>query len=486
MSEKYRQVRVLGRGASGHVWLADGPQGRVALKVAHQPGQLRREITALRRVHHPSVARLLDADPDGDWLAMEYASRGTAAEWAPGHPLGTLVEFTARAAEGLAALHAAGLVHGDVKPGNVLVAEDHTPRLIDLGSATVDRAVGATAATPGYAAPERLRSAAASIATDLWGLGALLYTLLTNRAPFANSGRGDAPPDPNTTLWAPLTTLPEPVSSTRPGLPGGLDDLVLHLMAHHAEARPASASLVAIELRSSLLSASRPPLVGMDRERDQLRRALVDTLGGGRSMVVLHGPAGSGRGALIRELTRSAQRERLRVLPPGSEDAVLGEPAGGEPFLLALDAGATGSDAMLLRLLSAPAAGLILVRSDRPMPALTRRGARHLSMSVLTLDDIALILESCGHARHRRETVLRQSSGLPAAIQWILNPVPTPSLPPMAQKVMEYLRAGTLTVPSLSQRLDMPEHQVLDIVEPMIDRGLVAASIDGVWLSVPR
>ena len=59
MIDDYARLRVLGRGTSAHVWLAEGPAGRVALKVAHQPGHLRHEIAVLRRVSHPAIARLL-------------------------------------------------------------------------------------------------------------------------------------------------------------------------------------------------------------------------------------------------------------------------------------------------------------------------------------------------------------------------------------------------------------------------------------------
>ena len=73
MIDDYARLRVLGRGTSAHVWLAEGPAGRVALKVAHQPGHLRHEIAVLRRVSHPAIARLLDADEGGDWLVLEHA-----------------------------------------------------------------------------------------------------------------------------------------------------------------------------------------------------------------------------------------------------------------------------------------------------------------------------------------------------------------------------------------------------------------------------
>ncbi len=486
MKEKYRQIRLLGRGATAHVWLAEGPDGLVALKVAHQPGSLRREVALLRRLRHPAIAMLVDADPEGDWLAMEHASRGASTEWAPGQPLSTLVEFSARLAEGVGTLHAEGVIHGDLKPGNVLVGDDNMPRLVDLGSATDGPPAGETGATAGYAAPERLRSSAPTVATDLWGLGAIIHTLLTRRPPFVSPGKGDVALDNNALVWAPLTTLPEPPSSVRPRMPAALDELVLQLMAHRPSARPTSARAVAGDLRATLGTPNRAPIVGMARERDQLRRALVETIGGGRSMIVLHGPAGSGRRALIRETVQAARREGVRIVPAGDQDAIAADLASGEPCVLALDGGAPGSEDLLLRLLVNPASALVLVRSDRPLLSLARRGARHLHPCPLTLDDITLLIENLGHDRHRAEAVLRRSSGMPGAVQGILAPVSLQTLTTVAQKVMQHLRTGALTVPVLARRMELPEHQVLDIVEPMIDRGLVAASADGVWLSVPR
>lgn len=479
MTDPYKRLSVLGRGATAHVWLAEGPDGPVALKVAHQPGALRREISLLRRITHPSIARLLDADDDGDWLALEHAPRGTCADWAPGQPLSVLVEFAARVAEGVAAMHEVGLVHGDIKPANVLVADDHTPRLVDLGSTRDGRVGGETGATPGYSAPERLRSAPATVATDIWGIGALLYTLLTRRPPF----QGD---DPALVGWAPLATLPEPPSSIRPRLPVALDELVLHLLAHRPEARPSSAQVVADAIRSSVFGPLRAPIVGMQRERDQLRRALVDVLGGGRSMVVLHGATGAGRKALIREVIQAARREGLRIVQAGDREAITADLAGGESCVLAMDGGAPGGESLLLQLLLTPASALILVRSDRPMLGLARRGARHLQPPPLTRDEVTLLLDGLGHDRHRAELIHRRSAGLPGAVHGILSPVAMESLTPVAQRIMQNLRSGALTVPVLARRMEIREHSLLDIVEPMIDRGLVVASVDGVWLSVPR
>ncbi|HXV93108.1 MAG TPA: serine/threonine-protein kinase, partial [Pseudonocardia sp.] len=164
----------LGAGAMGVVYLGRSPGGRaVAVKVvnralADDPGfreRFRREVQAARRVGGFWTAAVVDADPDAPapWLATEFVAGPTLHEAVS--EAGTLPEPTVRRlaaglAEALGAIHAAGLVHRDVKPSNVLLAPDG-PRLIDFGIAraldhTALTAAGSVFGTPGYIAPEQV------------------------------------------------------------------------------------------------------------------------------------------------------------------------------------------------------------------------------------------------------------------------------------------------------------------------------------------
>ncbi len=201
----YRLVQRLGEGGMGVVHLGLDPHGRaVAIKVlrahiAYDPdarARLNREVATLTRVRHRLVAEVLDADVDGDQpyvvtryvpgltLDAEVRERGAMP---PGH----LVQLGRGLSSALEAIHAAGVVHRDLKPGNVLIL-DGDPVVIDFGIAHVADDVrltmtGLVMGTPGYLSPEVVNGSAVTEATDWWGWAATLAFAASGRAPF---GRG--------------------------------------------------------------------------------------------------------------------------------------------------------------------------------------------------------------------------------------------------------------------------------------------------------
>lgn len=474
----YRLLRPLGRGASAEVWLSEGPHGIAALKLAFEGSSLTREIRALGKFGGAGIAPLLDADPRGAWMAVEYAPNGRVDVWGRGQPLGVLVEFVARLAEALAPLHASGLVHGDIKPSNVLVATDGTPRIVDFG---VARPAGGafSGGTPGFIAPELLRGEPPSAAADLYGVGVLLYLLLTRHPPFRDA-------DPAALACLPLHTLPEPPSSLRPRLPRALDDLVLALLARRTAARPSSAEAVAEGLRASLTSEPRSPVVGMARERELLRRHVVELLEGRPATVVLHGAAGCGRRTLIREAVRAGRREGIRTISGATDRRALLDDLTGEPAILAVDGNVPGVESLLVQVVSQRLPCLALVRADRPLMKLARLDVRHVSPSPFSAEDVGRVLESLQLDRRRGDELHRRSRGSPGALLGLLSAEPaTDGLDPTAHLVLSHLLGGPLTVAMLAARVELSEHRLLDLVEPMIDQGLVSASEDGAWISGP-
>ncbi|HEX2316033.1 MAG TPA: protein kinase [Thermomonospora sp.] len=199
----YRLQGRLGGGGMGQVFLGRSPGGRpVAVKLvlpglAADPGFRRRfaqEVDAARRVGGFHTAQVVDADPEADppWLVTAYVPGPSLQGAVETH--GPLPERTVRAlgaglAEGLAAIHACGLVHRDLKPGNVILAEDG-PRIIDFGIARVMdggtmTAAGAVMGTPGFMSPEQAGGATdLGPASDVFALGSVLTYAATGEGPF--------------------------------------------------------------------------------------------------------------------------------------------------------------------------------------------------------------------------------------------------------------------------------------------------------------
>ncbi|MFI2200120.1 bifunctional serine/threonine-protein kinase/ABC transporter substrate-binding protein [Streptomyces sp. NPDC020192] len=200
----YRLLARIGAGGMGVVYLARSEGGALAavkvIRAEHATdpsfrARFRREARAAARVDGRWTTPVLAADPEAPepWLATAFVPGPSLAEIVAGHgplPPGTVRALGARLVEALAAVHAAGLVHRDIKPGNVLLALDG-PRLIDFGIA---RAGGATAltetdvviGTPGYLSPEQARARGGELGppSDVFALGCLLAYAAAGRPPF--------------------------------------------------------------------------------------------------------------------------------------------------------------------------------------------------------------------------------------------------------------------------------------------------------------
>ncbi|MGW1274381.1 protein kinase domain-containing protein, partial [Streptomyces sp. NPDC002491] len=249
----HRLLGRLGAGGMGVVYLARTPGGAlVALKVllaeyAEEPGfkeRFRREVEVARRVDSPWAVPLVDADADADapWLATAFVPGPSLGEAVAGY--GPLSEagvrlLGARLAEALGEVHRAGLVHRDLKPGNVLIAHDG-PRLIDFGIArapedTALTATGLVVGTPGYLSPEQATGPGGDgigPASDVFSLGCVLAFAATGRAPFG-SGAVDA-------LLYRAAHDPADVD----GIPAGLREVVEACLEKDPARRPDAAELV--------------------------------------------------------------------------------------------------------------------------------------------------------------------------------------------------------------------------------------------------
>src|SRR4051794_16557320 len=209
--------------------------GTDALEESRQ--RLMREGRIGARLQHPHVISMFDVvvHEDRPWLVMEYlpsqSLAGMLNEKGPMEPR-VVAEIGRQVADGLAAAHAAGVVHRDVKPGNVLIAEDGRVKLTDFG---VSRAVddvqltrtGLIAGTPAFLSPEVARGQVPTAASDVFALGATLYAAVEGRPPFGLDDNAYA------LLHKVATSSPEP-----PQQAGALTALIMRLLADDPAQRP--------------------------------------------------------------------------------------------------------------------------------------------------------------------------------------------------------------------------------------------------------
>ena len=345
----YRITDRLGVGGMGAVYRGVRPDqdAAVAIKTVTVAREallpaIRREIHALRKLRHPGIVRILDSGTDHGipWYAMELLDPRSLATyrdelWASGRPapdrLREILTILRRLAAPLAYLHGEGMVHGDLKPSNVLLTPDGRPLLIDFGLLTTFgehpsrdaiepgvRGVGSAA----YMAPEQIDGGEPVDArADLYALGCILYELLTGRPPFDHARLEDV-------LRAHRETPPAPPSAQ--GLPRALDDLILRLLAKKPRDRIGHAEDVASRLVA--LGAEpgdaigprprtvlyRPSLAGRRPTFEALEAEITSRFGasrGGMSFVV--GESGVGKTRLCVEISRQAQALGARVLSGG-------------------------------------------------------------------------------------------------------------------------------------------------------------------------
>ncbi|MFI6779740.1 protein kinase [Micromonospora sp. NPDC050276] len=209
VADRYRLLSPLGQGGMGRVWKArDEVLHRdVAIKELVPPPGLTdeerremrerslREARAIARLNHANVVRIFDVlRTDGDpWIVMEYVAskslQDTLAEEGP-VSVARAVEIGLGVLGALSAAHKAGVMHRDVKPGNVLLGEDGRVVLTDFGLATIPgdpnvTRTGMVLGSPAYISPERARDGTAGPEADLWSLGATLYAAVEGKSPYA-------------------------------------------------------------------------------------------------------------------------------------------------------------------------------------------------------------------------------------------------------------------------------------------------------------
>ncbi|MDT3727915.1 serine/threonine-protein kinase [Streptomyces sp. DSM 41972] len=294
IGSRYTAHQILGRGSAGTVWLGEGPEGPVAIKLLREDlssdqelvGRFVQERTALLGLEHPHVVSVRDLVVDGNDLALVMdLVRGTdlrtrldrERRLAPE----AAVAIAADVADGLAAAHAAGVVHRDVKPENVLLdmqgplgpGGSHRALLTDFGVAKLIDTPRRTRAskiigTPDYLAPEIVEGLPPRAAVDIYALATVLYELLAGFTPFGGG-------HPGAVLRRHVTETVVPL----PGIPDELWQLLVQCLAK-APASRLRASELAARLRELLpLLAGMPPLDVDEPDTDEAEEAAEELSG---------------------------------------------------------------------------------------------------------------------------------------------------------------------------------------------------------------
>jgi tetratricopeptide (TPR) repeat protein len=328
---RYRLMAKLGAGGMGEVYLAeDSRLGRkVAVKLLPAPcavdaDRMRRfelEARAASGLNHPNIVTVYDVgEADGTpFIALEYVEgrtlRGLVSQRLAADAVASIGAQVGRA---LAAAHAAGIVHRDVKPENVMVREDGYVKVLDFGIARLMSSMEATAAdtrartAPGiavgtvrYMSPEQARGEEVTGATDVFSLGLVLYELATGRHPF-----GDAA---GAAIWhalGPPTVTPP--SRVNPEIPATMAALIQQMLEADPRRRPAPGDVASI--LDQLVGARFQPLppsrvarvstthiVGREGERDALQAAFESVEAGRGQIVCIVGEPGIGKTTLVED-----------------------------------------------------------------------------------------------------------------------------------------------------------------------------------------
>jgi tetratricopeptide (TPR) repeat protein len=327
----YRIEEILGAGGMGEVYRAlDTRLGRtVAIKLLPRElsldpaSKLRflREARAVSALNHPNIVVLYDisAHQDTDFLVMEYVPGRSLRDLIPagGQAFDQVAALGSQAASALGAAHAAGIVHRDVKPANILVTGEGQVKVLDFGIAKLPSdpteahltGQGQAIGTFAYMSPEQTRGEEVDARSDIFSLGCVLYEASTGQAPFQG-------PSALAVMHEIATAEPLPPSSLRPGLTPAFDALIAKCLRKDPRERVSSMAEVRAGLDDAARGARQPiesrqeaeAFVGRERESRHLEEHFQRMLAGAGKVVFLAGEAGIGKSALTRVFVGSVER----------------------------------------------------------------------------------------------------------------------------------------------------------------------------------
>ena len=262
---RYQILGTLGRGAMGIVYKAHDPliERTVAIKTVGYAGLTPAEADEFKqrffveaksagRLNHPNIVTIHDVGYDDDvaYIAMEFIAGRSLREVIDSGvvlPPQRIAEIVSTVAKALAFAHEQGIVHRDVKPANIMVLDNGHIKITDFGIALLPNGsltmAGTALGSPKYMSPEQVLGKRADGRSDVFALGALLYELLTGKAPFVGA-------DLNAILYQVLNGAPPLPSTCNPSLPAGFDRIVARALAKEADKRYQNAAEMATDLRN--------------------------------------------------------------------------------------------------------------------------------------------------------------------------------------------------------------------------------------------
>ncbi len=275
----YEIIELLGEGGMGQVYKARDTklERLVALKFLNkdlltQPEARARFINEARTISsldHPNVATVFEIDEiDGSvFIAMAYYSGQTLSEMVRSGLLEVdkILDFATQAARGLGAAHEAGVIHRDIKPGNIIITENGLLKILDFGLAkaqnmpnlTQEQTVLGTAA---YMSPEQIQGEALDQRSDIFSLGAVIYEMTTGERPFA----GEYAASLSYTI---VHEDPRPAKTCRSDIPERLDKVISKALTKQKEERYQSAAEIVVDLQNAEAPAHRPSLLSLPGQK---------------------------------------------------------------------------------------------------------------------------------------------------------------------------------------------------------------------------
>jgi class 3 adenylate cyclase/tetratricopeptide (TPR) repeat protein len=335
---RYAVRRFLGEGGRKRVYLAHDERldRDVAVAIIKTEGldaqglsRVRREAQAMGKLgDHPNIVTIHDVgDDDGTpYIVSQYMSGGAVDGLDLPLPAARALEIAKGVCKGLAYAHKNGVVHRDLKPGNVWLSGDGTAEIGDFGLAVAleqSRLTmhGMLVGTVAYMPPEQALGTETTERADLYSLGCMIYEMITGRPPFVSD-------NPSAVISQHINTPPVAPSWHADSCPQELEDLVLRLLAKDPADRPASAEAVLSELEridpegkaathseSNVLDRlTLGVFVGREQELERLRRAFDDCVSGHGGLVMLVGEPGIGKTRTTQELETYAKMRGAQVL----------------------------------------------------------------------------------------------------------------------------------------------------------------------------